>query len=80
MMNEMMWREIINNENKELFKEFILDEADNFVLSINGSVQVKNYIEIEDIMNSCDVRYSGIDEDERFHIVIDGINATVEIL
>lgn len=79
MMNEMMWREKINNENKELFKEFLY-EADNFVLSINGSVQVKNYIEIEDIMNSCDVRYLGIDEDERFHIVIDGINATVEIL
>lgn len=79
MMNEMMWREIINNENKELFKEFLY-EADNFVLSIDGDVQVKNYIEIEKIINNCDVVYVGVDENERFHIVIDEINATVEIL
>lgn len=79
MINKMMWREKINNENKELFKEFMY-EADNFVLSISGDVQIKNYLEIEKIINSCDVRYSGIDEDERFHITIDGINATVEIL
>lgn len=79
MMNEMMLKEKINNENKELFKEFMLYEADNFVLQKNGDVQVKNYIEIEKIMNSCDVIYAGFDEDERFHITIDGINATVEI-
>lgn len=79
MMNEMMWREMMNNENKELFKEFIY-EADNFVLQKNGDVQVKNYLEIEDIINSNDVVYVGFDEEERFHIVIDGINATVEIL
>lgn len=80
MMNEMMWREIINNENKELFKEFILDEADNFVLSINGDVQVKNYIEIKDIMNSCDVVYVGFDEEERFHLDVDNEHVTIEIL
>lgn len=79
MMNEMMLKEKINNENKELFKEFMY-EADNFVLSIDGDVQVKNYLEIEDIINSNDVVYAGFDEEERFHIVIDGINATVEIL
>ena len=80
MMNEMMWREIINNENKELFKEFMLDEADNFVLSINGDVQVKNYIEIKDIMNSCDVVYVGFDEEERFHLDVDNEHVTIEIL
>jgi len=76
----MMWREIINNENKELFKEFILDESDNFVLSISGDIQVKNYIEIEDIINSCDVRYAGFDEDERFHLDVDNEHVTIEIL
>lgn len=76
----MMWREKINNENKELFKEFILDEADNFVLSINGDVQVKNYIEIKDIMNSCDVVYVGFDEEERFHLDVDNEHVTIEIL
>lgn len=80
MINEMMWKDMINNENKELFKEFILDEADNFVLTIDGYVQVKNYIEIEDIINSCDVRYAGFDEDERFHITIEDKHVTVEIL
>lgn len=80
MMNKMMWREMINNENKELFKEFMLDEADTFVLKIGEEIQVKNYIEIDKIMNNCDVRYLGFDEDERFYLVIDGINATVEIL
>lgn len=80
MMNKMMCREMINNENKELFKEFMLDEADTFVLKISEEIQIKNYLEIEKIMNSCDVRYAGFDEDERFHITIDGINATVEIL
>lgn len=79
MINKMMWREKINNENKELFKEFLY-EADNFVLQKNGDVQVKNYIEIKDIINNHDVFFGGIDEEERFHIVIDGINATVEIL
>lgn len=79
MINKMMWREKINNENKELFKEFMY-EADNFVLSISGDVQIKNYLEIEKIMNSCDVRYAGFDENESFRLVIDGINATVEIL
>ena len=79
MINKMMWREKINNENKELFKEFMY-EADNFVLSISGDVQIKNYLEIEDIINSNDVVYVGFDEEERFHIVIDEINATVEIL
>lgn len=76
----MMWRESINNKNKELFKEFVLDEADNFVLKIEEDVQVKNYIEIEDIINSKDVSYLGFDEDERFHLVIDNQHATVEIL
>ena len=80
MMNKMMWREMINNENKELFKEFMLDEADTFVLKIGEEIQVKNYIEIDKIMNNCDVVYVGFDENERFHIVIDEINATVEIL
>ena len=79
MINKMMWREKINNENKELFKEFLY-EADNFVLSISGDVQIKNYLEIEDIINSNDVVYVGFDEEERFHLVIEFINATVEIL
>lgn len=79
MMNEMMWREMMNNENKELFKEFIY-EADNFVLQKNGDVQVKNYIEIKDIMNSCDVVYVGFDEEERFHLDVDNEHVTIEIL
>lgn len=79
MINKMMLKEKINNENKELFKEFMY-EADNFVLSISGDVQIKNYLEIEDIINSNDVVYVGFDEEERFHLVIEFINATVEIL
>lgn len=80
MMNEMMLKEKINNENKELFKEFMLYEADNFVLQKNGDVQVKNYLEIEKIMNSCDVVYVGFDEEERFHLDVDNEHVTIEIL
>ena len=80
MINKMMWREKINNENKELFKEFMLDEADTFVLKIGEEIQVKNYIEIKDIMNSCDVVYVGFDEEERFHLDVDNEHVTIEIL
>ena len=79
MINKMMWREKINNENKELFKEFMY-EADNFVLSISGYVQIKNYLEIEDIINSNDVVYVGFDEEERFHLDVDNEHVTIEIL
>lgn len=80
MINKMMWREIINNENKEVFKEFMLDEADNFVLQIGEEIEIKNYLEIEDIINNNDVVYVGFDEEERFHLDVDNEHVTIEIL